>query len=134
MSSFHNFQKHLINTLKNSVKLKRIRNIETSRLRMAYELWEYFVSSSKCTKKLLYAILGDNLINNPELEKAPNNQNCELHDLILQATLPQLVAAQNYLRNIIVKQARALLNGKLLAGRRMQRSEDFKKYFEEFVS
>lgn len=123
----------MINTLKNSVRLKRIRNIETSRLRMAYELWEYFVSSAKSTKKLLYAILGERLPGNPQLQKTPGSQHCELHELIAQAQQPEIAAAQLYLRNAIVKQARALLNGRLLKGRRMQRSEDFKKYFEEFV-
>lgn len=91
-------------------------------MRMAYELWEYFVSSAKSTKKLLYAILGQNLASSPELEKTPSNQNCELHELIAKAEQPEISAAQNYLRNVIVKQTRALLNGKLLKGRRMQRS------------
>jgi hypothetical protein len=60
----------------------------------------------------------------------PLEKNDDLRQLMAEMGEEQLCIAQEYLRGVMVKQAKALLNGKLLRGSRIQRPEEFEKYFK----
>ena len=58
-SSFHNFQKHLSQSLKNSIEIPQ--NIhEASKIEeLASKMWKAFRKSKNTTKKVLHYLLGE---------------------------------------------------------------------------
>lgn len=57
-SLFHNFQKHLITTLKSIIKLKAMPHHKKSYLSIAHDIWEYFCRANKYSKRFLKCLLG----------------------------------------------------------------------------
>ena len=56
-SLYHNFQKHLVTTLRLHVNLGSPRRSGEAGELLAASLWEYFIKSSRPTKRFLYSLL-----------------------------------------------------------------------------
>lgn len=56
-SSFHNFQKHLVTTLRHSIDLSDVKfDLETKGLESI--LWNFFLKCQKMTRTLIYLVFG----------------------------------------------------------------------------
>ena len=91
------------------------------------------MASSKTTKKFLFSILGRSSTDYPLGRKINAIFDHQLLEEFRYKKHEEIEEAQLYLRNLIVRQSKKLLTGNLLKGRRIQKAEEFKKYFEEFI-
>jgi hypothetical protein len=55
---FHNFQKHLITTLKLNIKMNKANLKRDLTVTLAQEMWKSFFESRYFSKKVLYFIFG----------------------------------------------------------------------------
>lgn len=55
---FHNFQKHLITTLKLNIKMNKANLKRDLTVTLAQEMWKSFLESRYFSKKVLYFIFG----------------------------------------------------------------------------
>lgn len=57
-SIFHNFQKHLISTIKKYMNFSKNRHSDLPESKVAFELWQGFMKTSSFNKRLLHIVFG----------------------------------------------------------------------------
>jgi hypothetical protein len=98
-------------------------------------IWDYFMKSSKPTKKYLYSLLMALPHSLIEFHQKSNNQ--DTHDEFLrvlqEASQEDIREAQIKLRYQLMRQSKRLLEDGELNHRRMRRLDEFKQYFATFI-
>jgi hypothetical protein len=93
-SIFHNFQKHLVVTLKSSIKFKSSHKRDPV-LNLAYKMWKVFTDSHLCCKKILHFLFGVvNLTPEENYLEIRNYGISGSEDLLLSHSIEQVKAAQ----------------------------------------
>ena len=129
-SAFHNFQKHLVTTIRHSIKIAKLPdNPETRGIEK--QLWSFFMKTNRMTRTLLYLVYGG-----LDLEVPKNKRILKQYGLAnLYRTEPhcRILEAQKILREETLKQAEEINLDWELGNRRMKNKDDFRIYFKAFL-
>lgn len=122
---FHNFQKHLVTTLKMGIAINKHNSKNDPTVHLAQRMWRLFQKSNYYSKRILHFLFGVEGTAHPPFEGFAE----------VASVYPQyeIELAQQYLRDEVCRQGKRLLGRSLLCHRRMKRGEEFQSYFEKFL-
>lgn len=126
-STFHNFQKHLVTTIRAVINPSQLgKDPETRPCEM--KLWKIFMNSNKINKTLVTLALGG--LGIEQFNKIPGYGFEEVLKEFEPATIRE---AQNNLAEELIKQLQEADMRKELTDRRMRNKEEFIVYFKAFL-
>lgn len=131
ISCYHNFQKHLVLTLRNIVKLSSFEHSPES-FELEQKLWRTFLKGKKTNKTLIgLTLVSMDFAGKSELEKKKLVKRYGFEHLLKNYSELEIKEAQRNLREAVLKE---LMGLNILENRRFKDKEGFELYFKNFIN
>ena len=134
VSCYHNFQKHLVLTLRNTIRLSSFEHSPES-FKLENKLWKAFLKGKKANKTLIgLTLVSMDFAGKSELEKKKMIKKYGFEHLLQSYGGAEIKEAQRNLRKAVLKELMALNISLELEKRRFKDKAGFELYFKNFVS
>lgn len=129
-SSFHNFQKHLVTTLRKCFSMAQMQ-LPINEEGPEKILWNFFMQCPKMTRTLIYLVFGGASLECSKIRKFKRKYGLE--KMLKPYSQSAIKKAQKNIRNQILKQLSNINMKEEINQRRMRDKEGFLIYFQTFV-